>query len=340
MLDRIAPNGTTRRALLRRTARQVVAARKKLLARGGAGQTAKQAPPVEREQTKLKRSWAKHDPETLDEYLVSGYQDPRVNAQSVLTRHYLIRRLFPGEFEDLMRAELQFAAEQNDRLRVRARELNVTMGAYTDPVKRAEVQEVSEVIADRVDEFAQKWRTALEGRTADRQLRVLEFACGSANDYRTWADYGIARFLDYTGVDLNEANIDNAKRRFPDVDFTVGSILELPYADGAYDYVVAFDIFEHLSLAAMETALSEAVRVAREGLALTFFIMVDTPEHTERPRGSYHWNELSVHKMRELLSSSFAEVQPVHIRTMLANDYGYRHYYNPKAWTVFALDRR
>jgi ubiquinone/menaquinone biosynthesis C-methylase UbiE len=234
-----------------------------------------------------------------------------------------------------MREELEFCVETNAALRQRAAELGVKMGQFTAPEKRAAVKQVCEVIADREDTFEKKWSEALRDRTA-KPLRVLEFACGSANDYRFLESYGIAAGLDYTGIDLNDDNIQNARQRFPDVKFEAGSILSLPYADESFDYVLAFDIFEHLSLDAMEQAMKEAMRLAKKGIVIAFFIMVDKPEHNVRPKGTYHWNELSADKIRELLQTKFPSVTMTHLRTFLKEEYAAEHSYNFKAWTAIA----
>jgi ubiquinone/menaquinone biosynthesis C-methylase UbiE len=288
------------------------------------------------EEKKLRKSWAKFTPDVLEEYLVTGYQNPRINAQSILARHFFVRHLFGSEFDELMKEELEFCVDANEAIRQRARELGVEMGAFTDPGKRAAVQRVCEVIADRERTFERRWQEALAGKAATKPISVLEFACGSANDYRSFADYGLARFLRYTGVDLNELNIANAKRRFPGVKFEVGSILSLPYRDGAFEYVLAFDIFEHLSLSAMDDAMDEAIRLAGKGLVLGFFIMISAPEHNERPRAKYHWNELSAGKIEEKLRKRFAEVQVIHLQSFLKENYGFARYYNKKAYTIIA----
>src|SRR5215217_3383450 len=139
-----------------------------------------------------------------------------------------------------------------------------------DQEGQAGVQRVMEDVADRIDLFAQRWRDALTGCQAI-PLRVVEFACGSANDYRYFVEYGLAQFLDYTGrIDLSEKNVANAKRRFPDTDFRVGSILSLPEKRRSVDYVIGYDILEHLSLQGMFTALKTAERIARRGLYFAF----------------------------------------------------------------------
>ena len=43
------------------------------------------------ETAKLERSWMRHDSDMLRHYLVSGVEDPRINAQSILSRHFLLQ---------------------------------------------------------------------------------------------------------------------------------------------------------------------------------------------------------------------------------------------------------
>jgi ubiquinone/menaquinone biosynthesis C-methylase UbiE len=133
------------------------------------------------------------------------------------------------------------------------------------------------------------------------RLRVVEIACGSANDYRSWVAYGIASLLDYTGIDLNPTNVANARRRFPDIDFRVGDVLHVPFDDRRVDVVVASDIFEHLSLGSMEAALNEATRLARRALVLSFFNMAEIPNHLAQPRRLYHVNRLSQARIADRL---------------------------------------
>ena len=200
------------------------------------------------------RAWAYRPSEVLDVYLVSGYQNPRINVQSILARHFLTGRLFGHEFDELMDEEIRFALTLNEILRLRAVELGVKMGSFSDPAKHADVKRVDEAIEGRDGEFIDRWRTALAERQAV-SISVLEFACGSANDYRTLAECGLARFLDYRGIDLTPKNIANARRRFPGVDFEVGDVTSLRYPDGSFDYVIASDLFEHLSIDGMGSAL-------------------------------------------------------------------------------------
>lgn len=335
-LGAVLPAGSRRRALVAAGLRRVVPAR-------SAEPPAPQRPAEDErpaakrlraEEAKLKRTWARYKTENLDTYLVTGYQDPRINAQSIIARHTLVRALFGSELADLMRAELAHAVRLNDAVRVRAAELGIDMLAG-GPDALANRARVSEVVADQAPIFAERWRAALAGRTAPR-LSVLEFACGSANDYRAFADYGIASFLDYTGVDLNETNVDNAKRWFPDVNFRVDSILSLPEADHSIDYVIGFDILEHLSPRAKRTAMDAAVRICRRGVHFAFFRMDEIPDDIVNPVRQYHSNTLSAPRMRAYMSKRFDSTQLVNVSELLEREYGAGHTYNPRTYSLTA----
>jgi SAM-dependent methyltransferase len=238
-----------------------------------------------------------------------------------------------------MEEEIALAVELNETLRTTAAELGVKMGAYLDPAKAAEVARVDSVIADRSGTFPQRWADALSGRDLPR-LSVLELACGSANDYRAFVDYGLAPHLDYRGIDLTPKNIENAKRRYPTVAFEVGDIVNVGLADRAADVVIASDIFEHLSLDGMERALDETLRLSRLGVALTFFNMREVAEHERQPRGHYYWNLLSRPRIQSRLEPEFEEVQVVSIAKWLTDRHGYAKTYNRNAVSMFAEGRR
>ncbi len=287
------------------------------------------------EEGKLQGNWRQYKQETLSRYLVSGYQDPRINIQSILARHTLVRELFGSEFDALMHEEIVWAVELNNALRLRAAELGVKIKTTTNPERQAEIDRAAEVIADRVDAFRGRWQKALAGRQAPT-LSVLELACGSANDYRTFDAYGIARFLDYTGVDLNESNIANARQMFPDINFRVGSVLSLPEADRSVDYVIAFDIMEHLSLAASKHATNSAMRICRRGIYIAYFLMDEIPNHKERPVRNYHRNLISAPRIRRKMANAFETVELIRISDMLRDTYDYPHSHTKRAYSLIA----
>lgn len=292
-------------------------------------------PGLATEERLLRWSWVSRAADGLDEYLVIGWQNPRINVQSILVRHALLRRLFGAEFEELMEAEIRFATELNEALRLESERMHVPITASFDAERMTRVRAVGQVIADREREFEERWRSVLADRAA-RPISVLELACGSANDYRAFADYGLARFLDYTGVDLNPKNIANARRRYPDIDFVVGNVMELKQADGSVDVVLASDLFEHLPIEGTAKALAEAMRVARHEIVLVFFNMAEVAEHQDRPMAAYHWNRLSRAQVQATLATRFPDVRVTPVSGWLEREFGYGHSYNPRAFSIVA----
>jgi ubiquinone/menaquinone biosynthesis C-methylase UbiE len=174
--------------------------------------------------------------------------------------------------------------------------------------------------------FAAAWRCELEFAVADRP-KVLEVACGSANDYRFFEKYGIARRLDYTGIDLNSSNVQNARELAPTGRFELGNVFELRTVDVKPDYVVVCDLFEHLSFQGIEAAVSEICSVARKAVIVNFFNMsARTAHHRYRavPERNYYWHTLSQLAMERLFSRYARCVYVVPFDSLLSR--GLTHY--------------
>ena len=321
-----------------------------------------------RENANLKQSWDRHAPDFLDQYLVADVEDPRINLQSILTRSLLVDSLWPNRFADLIRAEMRFGLTLTwllDQLKHGARGPAlfdaILVGkcpaavAETSAWLRSEDCPIVDYIAPIVDGrdpdrpeqwladrqlniFRDLWSAQLAAAPAPPPLRVVELACGSANDFRFLSDFGIARFLDYTGIDISEKNIENARRRFPAVDFRVGSALELPLESVSADFVFAHDLYEHLSLDAMRQALAETMRVARRQAWLNFFKADQRPEHHENSVAAYHWNILSIPRLAEELAGHGGQTEVLRMPD-LARDFGFEDYYNREAATLIVTKR-
>ena len=360
----------------------------------------------------LTRSWMQHEAAWLRDYLVSGVEDPRINVQSVLSRHFLVRALTAQRFGMLMEQEYRFAAVMNWLVGLAQRlgdveELATILYALKVGADNAEgieiphfvIQTFAELptvagnftvpnyvesflsgthLADgqvrlhqaALDTFRDLWRGALTsgespapalcsapvppvscgrvsplagtptetatkpaaGDTRDT-LSVLEVACGSANDYRFLDSYGIAPLLNYTGFDLCLNNIENARALFAGVRFEVGNVFEIAAADKTFDLCFAHDLFEHLSLEGMQTAIGEICRVTRCGLCLGFFNMDEICEHRVRAVDEYHWNTLSMARMKELFAGQGFTAQVFHIGSFLRQQIGCEQTHNPNAYT-------
>ena len=349
---------------------------------------------LQSESEKLTRSWMQHEATWLRDYLIAGVEDPRINLQSILTRHFLIRSLVGSRLAELMTQEYRFAAALNwlkdfahrgggpeeyaavlYALRRRAdnaegleipwfvvesfAQLPATAGGLTVPNYIEQFLGSSHESGDwaaaeesACNAFRDLWLAALGGIAdalqpspravpSDRLLpaetsqpkSVLEPACGSANDYRFFQAYGLAPCLDYYGFDLCPKNIENARFLFPAVRFEVGNVFEMAVSDKAFDLCVVHDLFEHLSLDGLETAVQEICRVTRSGICAGFFQMDEIRDHIIRPMEDYHCNLLSVERTKGLFAASGFTAQAIHVGTFLRDQVGCGTTHNPNAYT-------
>ncbi len=314
----------------------------------------------------------RHSRDALRNYLVRDVEDPRINVQSILTRHFLIRQQFAGKFETLMEHELRFALVMNWLLRllkrpVHARQLQSVLDALLRGDDDAEGLRIPSYISDTFSALAvpnyicdllcwspvettdvpvpphlmSTFQTIWHELLADEQhqgLAVLEPACGSANDYRFLEAFGIGRLIDYTGFDLCRKNVHNARQMFPAVRFEVGNVLEIDAEDDAFDYCFVHDLFEHLSIEALEVAIAEICRTTRKSICVGFFNMHAGDEHIVRAASDYHWNTLSMAATKAIFERYGFAVHVVHIDTFLRSKFGCPDTHNKRAYT-FIISR-
>jgi SAM-dependent methyltransferase len=330
---------------------------------------------LKQETEKLVRSWMQYDAEFLRDYLVASVEDPRINIQSILTRHFLVAELCGNQFDELMLHELRFAATLRwlDKRLATLEERQAILyalrhgadNAEGDPIPHFVVQTfaalparvgkvqipnyLEELLTEKADEpeesgrsrkihdlFLTLWRTALAKQSPPR-VSVLEPACGSANDYRFLDACGLAQLMDYTGFDLCEKNIANARALFPYAQFDVGNVFEIAAGDKAIDLCFVHDLLEHLSPFGLEQAVAELCRVIRRGLCVHFFQMNEIPEHIVRIVGDYHINTLSLERTEALFVNHGFTVQPLHVGSYLRQRVGCRETHNPNAYTFLAF---
>ncbi len=319
------------------------------------------------ETERLKRAWLQYDRTTLRNYLVEDVEDPRINEQSILTRHFLIRGLFGGKYDYLMEQELRFGLVMNWLLKllkkpVRAGQLQAVLDALLTGEDNAEGLEIPSYISETfaalrlpnyicdllnwtpvettdapipeylMSTFQTIWREVLAGEQP-QHVRVLEPACGSANDYRFIEAFGIARLIKYIGFDLCEKNVHNAKQMFPKARFKVDNVLEISFEDRAFDCCFVHDLFEHLSIEAMEAAIAEVCRVTKKDLCVGFFNMNDGGQHTVKTIGNYHWNELSAAGTKLIFERYASAVEVIHIDSFLSSKFGCSDTHNKGAYT-------
>ncbi|HEX3086384.1 MAG TPA: class I SAM-dependent methyltransferase [Pyrinomonadaceae bacterium] len=119
---------------------------------------------------------------------------------------------------------------------------------------------------ERVEEhrYQKEWHIPSAANfAATRGLKVLEIGCGLGTDGAQFALAG----ADYTGIDLTEAAIDLARRRFAlsglKGDFRVSDAEKLDFADESFDLVYSHGVLHHTP--DIEAALGEVYRVLRPG---------------------------------------------------------------------------
>jgi len=105
--------------------------------------------------------------------------------------------------------------------------------------------------------------TALVRRHMDGR-RVLDLACGNGRWLRRF------RPGHYTGLDLNERMLEQARRHYPASTFVRGDMTNLPFGDATFDGVVSlFGAMGHLPAEGQRRMMRESHRVMRtEGIAI------------------------------------------------------------------------
>jgi ubiquinone/menaquinone biosynthesis C-methylase UbiE len=105
---------------------------------------------------------------------------------------------------------------------------------------------------------------------------VADVGCGTGATTRILRDLGLAP----TGIDLSPNMIDQARRRAPDLEFSVGSMTELDLSDACVGGVCAWYSTIHVPDSHLPMTFGEFHRVlAPGGVALLAFQVGDQPRH-------------------------------------------------------------
>jgi SAM-dependent methyltransferase len=90
-------------------------------------------------------------------------------------------------------------------------------------------------------------------------LRLLDVGCGTGGFLRWALDHG--RFESVAGVDIASAALDLAAEQVPGAELRQAPLDALPFADCAFDLVVANDVLQHVEEWDVRASLQEAHRV-------------------------------------------------------------------------------
>lgn len=154
-------------------------------------------------------------------------------------------------------------SESNNQLKARVHDF---WQRHPCGIKFAEAQPGSRLFYELVEQhrYEKEWHIpAAAGFNETRNLRVLEVGCGLGTDGAQFAKAG----ADYTGVDLTEAAVDLARRRFElfnlSGNFRVADAEALHFPDNSFDLVYSHGVLHHTPDTA--GAICEIYRVLRPG---------------------------------------------------------------------------
>jgi len=118
----------------------------------------------------------------------------------------------------------------------------------------------------------------------ERGMEILDIGAGSGH---LLSLLGCRYGTRGTGVDISELALRRVLEFNPlELRFLLADAERLPFADGAFDRVISFDVLEHLPN--QRVALTEAARVVRPGGKLLFYAISDADEFT------WHWTQRAV----------------------------------------------
>jgi SAM-dependent methyltransferase len=104
---------------------------------------------------------------------------------------------------------------------------------------------------------------------------VLEVGCGSGYFLHRFVEFGGSRAA---GIDLVEARIDEARRRYPNLELIAGDAGALPWDDASFDLVIQFTCISSVLDPELRARIaSEMWRVLRPGGAVLSYDMRPAP---------------------------------------------------------------
>jgi len=102
-------------------------------------------------------------------------------------------------------------------------------------------------------------RRFLEG--IDKSIKILEVGANVGDQLNCLQVMG---YKDLHGIEINKYALELAKKRTKDIDFVLGSALDMPFEDGEFDLVYTSGVLIHISPENIKKVLSEIHRCAKK----------------------------------------------------------------------------
>jgi len=161
-----------------------------------------------------------------------------------------------------------------------------------------------------LEEFSRDWKSA-------ETIRIVDLATGSADIPRAILRWAARRGFDVrvVGVDLHPRIAMVAARENPDPRLNIvrADVLELPFADGSFDYAITNMFLHHLDEQQVVRVLQEMDRVASRGIIAADLV---------RTRRAYAWivlftlwaNPMVKHDARASVAQAFTRREVLALR--------------------------
>jgi ubiquinone/menaquinone biosynthesis C-methylase UbiE len=146
----------------------------------------------------------------------------------------------------------------------REKEINPSLYGEDNPVETWFIEERQLVAHGLLSEF---------GLKPDVSWKALEIGIGSRGWLPVLLDWGLAE-ENISGIDIGEARVVSAQKRFPKADLRIGDATRLPWLGESFDLVIASTVLSSVLDAEVRRAIcNDMVRVVKRGGAIVWYDM-------------------------------------------------------------------
>jgi ubiquinone/menaquinone biosynthesis C-methylase UbiE len=160
-------------------------------------------------------------------------------------------------------------------------------------------------VSGKVERYKHLQRYIYAAKKIGGDKKVLDVGCGTGYGTKMIFDKGNETY----GLDISEAAINYAKKKYPGPKYICCSAEEIPFPDNYFDAITAFEVIEHVQNP--EKTLDEIYRVLKLGGDL--FISTPNPRHLKNVFLHYFFkkpyplksSESNIYHLREFYYEEF-----------------------------------